>query len=747
MPQLTVSSGESIIGSSSTAEVPFSGTSTANDDPLNNGGDLTTPRSSSYLRGFFDAEKRRQEVNTIDELPFASVFFRYTVAMAPIALLWIGSLWLAGRMRYPNPGTAKRMMANTSGKKFSGGGEQEESFGSELRKVMQNAMTPLTPRDFRVNVKDTRFKDVIGIPEAVKQVEQYVQFLQEPYKFTRLGARMPKGCLLTGPPGTGKTLLAKAVAGEAHVPFFSCNGADFMELYVGSGPKRVRELFEAARAAAPSVVFIDELDAVGARDGQASGTSISSEENRTINQLLAELDGLRAAENVVVFAATNFKENIDKALLRDGRFDRKVEVDLPDKVGREALFLHYLKKIKLDSTETEVTSSDAVNSQGSSSRSLATPERADIAIARKMALLTPGASPATVSTIVNEAAIQAAVKGLSTVSKECLLPAIDDVLLGKKQSSRSRASESASRRTAWHESGHALIAWLLQPLQTEVLKVSITPRNLHHHLGAGDGAVVAGYTQQLGREALEMKTELTIFSDVCVMLGGRFGEVVMHKMDAHEGLTATFDSLSMESASKAEKNDIFQSVSTGAQDDYQRATKLALESFLSFGMSPLSAGRMSSFAEQLGLLSYEPERIEQGRIYQKHSSFAQSLAEEEAALFLEATSRFVFHLLIVNSGTLQKLAEELFVRKELMQEDLVKIIGDPASSFTVTDFLRSKSEAQVTEGVENRMLSHDHLTQSNTEAIKRVRDALEVFFKTSEEAAIKRNLSRKELFS
>lgn len=654
-----------------------------------------------YLRGFHDAERRRETVNVADELPFSTAVLHYTVAMTPVAILWIGTLWLTARMKR---GAGLRSSSNNQ--------NSRESFQSELKKVFQNAMTPLAPRDFRVHVKGTRFRDVIGTPESVHQVQQYVDFLQSPQKFTRLGARLPKGCLLTGPPGTGKTLLAKAVAGEADVPFFSCNGADFMELYAGSGPKRVRELFAAAKSAAPSVVFIDELDAVGARNGQGGGTSIDAEENRTINQLLAELDGLSTADSVVVFAATNFKDNIDKALLRDGRFDRKVELQLPDKVGREEIFTHYLKKIKLAEEAGKADNSES---------------KKTVSIAAKLAGLTPGVSPATISTIVNEAAVQAAVAGHDVVPLEFLFPAIDDVLLGKKQSTRSRASETASIRTAWHESGHALVAWLLSPLQSDVIKISIIPRNLHHDKGGG--GVVAGYTQQVGREALDMKTELSLFSDVCVMMGGRYGEMLMHKIMNQKKQSIT------KGEPISDSDMLYQHVSTGAQDDFQRATQLALENFLSFGMAPAVPTLAAASGTHLGLLSYEPQRIREGRMYQKHSKELQSLAEEEAGRFIESAGKFVQQLLEVHADALEKLALALLERKELLRDDLIKILSDvnPAGLST---------EEQDT-SKENRNDKARRIAAARAAA----RKALDIFVQSSEEAALKRSTSRDALAS
>nr|AAU47271.1 AAA ATPase-like protein G8 [Trypanosoma cruzi] len=331
---------------------------------------------------------------------------------------------------------------------------------------MMEQMMPIKKRQFRVDVKGTKFEDVIGIPEAKQEVQQYVEFLTNPNKFTRLGARLPKGRLLTGEPGTGKTLLAKAVAGEADVPFFSCSGSDFIELMGGSGPKRVRELFEEARSSAPAIVFIDEIDAIGSRAGKIGG-SVSSEENRTINQLLAELDGLNTGTDaIIVIAATNFQDNIDKALLREGRFDRKVNIEMPDKAARVDIFKHYLNRVGTGDPRGR-----KVDEEG---EPLPTNEKVDnLELARELADLTPGVSPATIATIVNEAALQSGIREKRLVDKESILEAVDNTLVGRKH--RNRQSVTSLRRTAIHEAGHALTAWML-PSVKQVLKVSVVPQ-------------------------------------------------------------------------------------------------------------------------------------------------------------------------------------------------------------------------------------------------------------------------------
>lgn len=579
-----------------------------------------TNKTLPYYKGFFDAEQRRPQRHP-DETAGRVIFSSMMGALPFAALIYFISRRNARK-------TVEAAKAAASGEK------PKKGFFSEILEQMQNQMNPMQTKDFQVHVKDTKFKDVIGVPEALAEVRQYVEFLKSPQKFVRLGGRLPKGCLLTGNPGTGKTLLAKAVAGEADVPFFTCSGSDFIEVYAGSGPKRVRDLFDAAKKAAPSVIFVDEIDAVGSRGTGASAGGIGGEENRTVNQLLAELDGLQREESIVVFAATNFPDNIDKALLREGRFDRKVEIPMPDEAARVDLFTHYLRKVITGDPES---SSSPPNDNSIPKEAVSRDATSNVAqvpiplvphapgrnheLATRMAGLTPGISPATIATIVNEAALAAAVAGDAVVGEARLLPAIDDVLVGKKH--RNRMGHAASRRVALHESGHALTAWLL-PQQSRVIKLSITPRGN-----------AAGFTQQLGREVREHHTDRTLFTDICVMLGGRIAELTQHS-----------------------------NLTTGAQDDYQRATKLAINKFLAFGMS-----------RNVGLLAFDYQRFDEGRMYQQVSESTQHAAEKEAAKLVKLAFDFTSELLKSNIAKLAALESELMEKRELLEEDIIRIAG------------------------------------------------------------------------
>ncbi|KAH9589325.1 ATPase [Trypanosoma melophagium] len=486
---------------------------------------------------------------------------------------------------------------------------------------MMEQMMPIKKRQFRVDVKGTKFSDVIGIPEAKEEVRQYVDFLTQPNKFTRLGARLPKGCLLTGEPGTGKTLLAKAVAGEADVPFFSCSGSDFIELMGGSGPKRVRELFEEARSAAPAIVFIDEVDAIGSRAGKQGG-SVSSEENRTINQLLAELDGLNTGSDaIIVMAATNFQDNIDKALLREGRFDRKVNVEMPDKAARVEIFKHYLDRVGTGDPNGRKSDDDGQPLPVNNAIS-------NLELAKEFADLTPGISPATIATIVNEAALQSGIREKKIVEKEAILEAVDNTLVGRKH--RNRQSDASLRRTAIHEVGHALTAWMLPTVKT-VLKISVVPRG---H--------AQGFTQRAGSEFHEYQTNATLFSDMVVMLGGRAAEEVL-----------------------------LGDPSAGAMDDLQRATDVAIKQMMVFGMDSTT-----------GLLSYHPESTQAGRSFVNFSNKFQHLAEMEAMKLVSLAHQTALDIIKANTSKINVVVSELVEKKELMTADLERLWGKRPSSPT-----------------------------------------------------------------
>jgi len=359
---------------------------------------------------------------------------------------------------------------------------EKQGFGGGFMTVGKSKAKVYVETDTKVT-----FADVAGVDEAKAELEEIVQFLKDPKKYGRLGGRMPKGVLLVGPPGTGKTLLAKAVAGEAGVPFFSISGAEFVEMFVGVGAARVRDLFEQARAKAPAIIFIDELDALGRARGAFPWGGGHDEKEQTLNQLLAELDGFDPREGLVLLAATNRPEILDPALLRAGRFDRQVLVDRPDRIGRAQILKVHMRKAKL-----------AVDVD-----------------AEQIAALTPGFSGADLANLVNEAALFATRRGADAVSMEDFTAAIERIVAGLEK--RNRLLNPQERKiVAYHEMGHALVALSL-PGTDRVHKVSIIPR--------GIGSL--GYTIQRPTEDRYLMTREELENRMAVLLGGRAAEVVV----------------------------------------------------------------------------------------------------------------------------------------------------------------------------------------------------------------------------
>ncbi|KAG7399030.1 hypothetical protein PHYBOEH_009921 [Phytophthora boehmeriae] len=348
-------------------------------------------------------------------------------------------------------------------------------------KVGKSPAKKITKEDIKIS-----FKDVAGVDEAKKEIMEFVDFLRNQKRFTELGAKIPKGALLVGPPGTGKTLLAKATAGEASVPFFSISGSDFIEMFVGVGPSRVRDLFKEARANAPCIVFIDEIDAVARARSKGNFSGGNDERENTLNQLLVEMDGFNSSEGVVVLAGTNRADILDKAILRPGRFDRQITVDVPDIKGRREIFKVHLKGLTLDGKVDD--------------------------FARRMAALTPGFAGAEIANICNEAAIVAARRNGTNISFKDFEQATDRVI-GGLETNRIMSPEE-KKTVAYHEAGHAVAGWFLEHADP-LLKVTIVPR--------GKGSL--GYAQYLPKEvALHSREALTDM--MCMALGGRASEHV-----------------------------------------------------------------------------------------------------------------------------------------------------------------------------------------------------------------------------
>mmetsp|Transcript_24340 Transcript_24340/g.66059 ORF Transcript_24340/g.66059 Transcript_24340/m.66059 type:complete len:723 (+) Transcript_24340:1201-3369(+) len=391
----------------------------------------------------------------------------------------------------------------------------------------------------RATKVDTSFKDVAGLQEAKAEVVEFVDFLKNPANYTRLGARIPKGALLVGPPGCGKTLLAKAVAGESEAPFFSISGSDFIEMFVGVGPARVRDMFAEARKVAPCLIFIDEIDAVGRARGRGNMAGGGNDEREnTLNQLLIEMDGFSSTSGIVILAGTNRPDVLDSALLRPGRFDRQISVDKPDIQGREQIFGVHLAPLTLDGGEGAAAD-----------------------YANRLAALTPGMSGAEIANVCNEAALIAARKGDSAVRMKHLDAAVDRVLGGLEKKTRTQM-ERERRTVAWHEAGHAVAGWYL-PNADPVMKVSIVPR----------GRAALGYSQSLPRE-IALYSEDHLEDLVRMALGGRAAEDI-----------------------------VFGEVSTGAQNDMERVTNIAQQCVMNFGFSPkvghISFGRQGEESNEM----------------------------------------------------------------------------------------------------------------------------------------------------
>jgi len=506
--------------------------------------------------------------NLVEDLQKAGVRFSFQRPPSPAGaflLSWILPLALLGVFWY----VAYRRSSSL-------GGGLGGIFG-----VGKSKATEVKPEEVGVT-----FKDVGGADEAIAELQEIIQFLKSPERFARLGGRIPKGVLLVGPPGTGKTLLAKATAGEAGVSFFETSGSEFVEMFVGVGAARVRDLFEQARRAAPAIVFIDEIDAIGQSRAGTIRLGANDEREQTLNQLLAEIDGFRSSTSapVIIMAATNRPEVLDPALLRAGRFDRQIVVGNPDLIGRQQILKIHSRGIKL---------------------------APDFDIERA-ARMTPGFSGADLANIMNEAALLAARRNAEAVTMADFEAAIERVVAGLEQRTR-RMSEDVRRAIAYHEAGHALVAELV-PHGDPVSKISIVPRSR--------GAL--GYTLQMPEEDRYLQTLEELQDRIAVMLAGRAAEKV-----------------------------VFNTISTGASDDIQRATELARRMVTEFGMSEKLgsvryAGQQLQYLagaveENIGLSPETRELIdnEVKRIISEQYERAQALLQQHRAALEALTQRLL----------------------------------------------------------------------------------------------------------
>ena len=468
-----------------------------------------------------------------------------------------------------------------------GAGGRVMSFGKSRAKVVSK------------DQPKTTFADVAGVDEAIEELQEVKEYLQNPSKFQAMGAKIPKGVLLYGPPGTGKTLLARAVAGEAGVPFFSISGSDFVEMFVGVGAARVRDLFEQAKASAPAIVFIDEIDAVGRHRGAGLGGG-HDEREQTLNQLLVEMDGFDQRSAVILMAATNRPDILDPALLRPGRFDRHVVIDRPDLEGRKGILRVHARGKPIDpSVDLDV-------------------------IARR----TPGFTGADLANVVNEAALLAARRGKRSITMPEIEEAIDRVMAGPERKTRVM-SEREKRVIAYHEAGHALVAHVL-PNTDEVHKISVIPRGR-----------ALGYTLTLPTEDRFLMTREELSDELAMLLGGRVAEEL-----------------------------VVGDITTGAQNDLERATRIARQMVTEYGMSdtlgPLTLGQKQG-------------EVFLGRDIAATPDYSDQVAFEidtEIRRLIDEAHDLALEILKEHRAKLDEIAAGLMERETLDKEEVVRLLAD-----------------------------------------------------------------------
>ncbi|KAI0067786.1 ATP-dependent metallopeptidase Hfl [Artomyces pyxidatus] len=453
-------------------------------------------------------------------------------------------------------------------------------------------------KDTEVRVK---FKDVAGMDEAKEEIMEFVKFLKEPSKYEKLGAKIPRGAILSGPPGTGKTLLAKATAGEASVPFLSVSGSEFVEMFVGVGSSRVRDLFASAKKNAPCIIFIDEIDAIGKARGKGGNMSGGNDEREsTLNQLLVEMDGFGTSEHIVVLAGTNRPDVLDPALMRPGRFDRHIAIDRPDVSGRQGIFKVHLGPLRLsgDLPELEV-------------------------FAKKLAVLTPGFSGADIANVCNEAALHAARHASEYVEERDFESAIERVIAGLERKSRVLSQEE-KKTVAYHEAGHAVCGWFLEHADP-LLKVSIIPR--------GVGAL--GYAQYLPPDRYLLSTP-QMMDRICMTLGGRVSEEIFFGTE---------------------------NITTGAQDDLQKITRMAFEACANYGMNIT-----------IGPVSYGGREGSKESWQKPFSEKTAEMLDSEVRKMITNAHRRTTELLTEHRADVEKVAK-LLLEKEVITRSVVDMIG------------------------------------------------------------------------
>ncbi|MBR2256164.1 MAG: ATP-dependent zinc metalloprotease FtsH [Blautia sp.] len=480
----------------------------------------------------------------------------------PIALFWA-----LGRI------LSRRMM----------GGMNALSFGKSGAKIVASESTGVT------------FEDVAGEEEAKEALKEIVDFLEHPGKYASIGAKLPKGALLVGPPGTGKTLLAKAVAGEAKVPFFSISGSEFVEMFVGMGAAKVRDLFKQANEKAPCIVFIDEIDTIGKKRDTGAGIGGNDEREQTLNQLLTEMDGFDGKKGVVILAATNRPESLDPALLRPGRFDRRIPVELPDVGGREAILRVHSKGIRM----------------------------ADNIDLKAVARATSGASGAELANIINEAALRAVRLGRDTVTQDDLMESVETVIAGY-QRKNAVLSESEKKIVSYHEIGHALVA-SLQTNSAPVTKITIIPRT--------SGAL--GYTMQVDEDEHYLMSREELYNKIVTLTGGQAAEQL-----------------------------VFHSITTGASNDIEKATRLARGMITRYGMGDFG---------MVALETLNSQYLGQDTSLACSPAFAEKVDEQVVALVEEARKK-ADSILQEHEDKLHELAAYLLNKETITGEEFMSIL-------------------------------------------------------------------------
>ena len=489
----------------------------------------------------------------------------------PIALFWgLGSL-----------------LSRQMGKRL-GGGMNAMSFGKANAKIVAEKETGVT------------FADVAGEEEAKDALKEIVDFLEHPSKYAGIGAKLPKGALLVGPPGTGKTLLAKAVAGEARVPFFSISGSEFVEMFVGMGAAKVRDLFKQADEKAPCIVFIDEIDTIGKKRDTGSGIGGNDEREQTLNQLLTEMDGFDGNKGVVILAATNRPESLDPALLRPGRFDRRIPVELPDLAGREAILQVHARDVKMGG---------AIDM-------------------KEIARATSGASGAELANIVNEAALRAVRMGRDEVTQEDLMESVETVIAGY-QRKNAVMSEQEKKIVSYHEIGHALVA-AMQTHSAPVTKITIIPRT--------SGAL--GYTMQVDEDEHYLMSREELLNKIATLTGGQAAEQL-----------------------------VFHSITTGASNDIEKATKLARAMITRYGMSDFG---------MVALETLNGQYLGQDTSLACSPATSEKIDQQVVALVGEARAK-ADRILRENEGKLHELAAYLLQKETITGEEFMRILNSTAA--------------------------------------------------------------------